>query len=120
MTGPAIPPRWAFERVEHLRCAYLGLEPNPLNIDVVMSNPEGWRDHHAWAAFIAQTEQREPPADIRTALWQRVMRLYSDAERLAADMRIARDEAPAGQKANYRYPLRAVEQAAALIRKAGI
>lgn len=119
MSAP-VPPRWAFERVEQERCAHRGLQPNPANIDVWLADPAGWANLHAWAAFIARTEQREPPADIRTAIWQRVLRLYSDAEQLVADMRIARDEAPAGQKADYRYPLRAIEHAVALIRKAGI
>lgn len=58
--------------------------------------------------------------DPRTVLWQRIMRLLVDAETLAADLRTARDAAPAGSKADYRYPLRAIESAAALIRKAGI
>lgn len=55
MSAP-LPPRWAFERVEQERCAARGLVPNPLNIDVVIANPDGWPDLHAWAAFIARVE----------------------------------------------------------------
>jgi len=51
-----IPPRWAFERVEELRCAYQHLQPNPLNIDVVMENPVGWAHYHAWADYVARME----------------------------------------------------------------
>jgi hypothetical protein len=51
-----IPPRWAFERVEHERCAYLGLQPNPLNVDVMMRDPIGCGSYHAWAAMIARIE----------------------------------------------------------------
>lgn len=58
--------------------------------------------------------------DPRPALAERVVRLLADAEALAVDLRTARDAAPTGQKADYRYPLRAIEIAAALIRKAGI
>lgn len=49
-------PRWAFERVEQERCAARGLQPNPLNIAVIMANPTGWPDLHAWAAYIARME----------------------------------------------------------------
>lgn len=53
-------------------------------------------------------------------LRERILRLLTDAEQLAVDLRTARDAAPAGEKADYRYPLRDIEYAAALIRKAGI
>lgn len=48
-------PRWAFERVEMERAAFLGAEYNPANIDVIMNNPEGWQPYHVFAAFIART-----------------------------------------------------------------
>jgi hypothetical protein len=56
VTLSTIPPRWAFERVEQERCAYQGLQPNPLNIDVVMSDPIGWAHYHSWAAYVARME----------------------------------------------------------------
>jgi hypothetical protein len=49
-----LPPRWAFVQVEREIAAYNGWEPNLLNVDVVMRNPQGWPTHHAWAAFIAR------------------------------------------------------------------
>ncbi len=55
-------PRWAFERVEQERCAARGLQPNPANIDVVMANPTGWPDLHAWAAYIARVEAEQGTA----------------------------------------------------------
>lgn len=54
MTNP-IPPRWAFAIVEREYSKYRNVEPNSLNIDVVMDNPTGWPMHHAWAAFLART-----------------------------------------------------------------
>jgi hypothetical protein len=53
-----IPPRWAFEQVEREYAIYRRCEPNPLNIDVVMSNPTGWVMHHAWANYIACIEAK--------------------------------------------------------------
>lgn len=53
------PPKWAFERVEQERCAFLGLEPNPLNVVVWIADPLGHRQFHAWAAYVAKMEQ--PP-----------------------------------------------------------
>lgn len=53
---PPVPPRWAFERVEYERCMARGLVPNPLNVDVVMQNPDGWPDLWAWAGYIARVE----------------------------------------------------------------
>lgn len=53
------------------------------------------------------------PAD--EALQARMRALGDDAARLAADLRKARDAAPAGEKAGFRYPLRLLEQAIAKI-----
>lgn len=53
---PSLPPPWAFWRVEQERCAARGLVPNPLNVEVVMRNPDGWPDLHAWAGYIWRTE----------------------------------------------------------------
>lgn len=62
-----------------------------------------------------------PLAELVAAeLHERIVRLLADAEQLAVDLRAARDRAPAGEKHTYRYPLRDIERAAALIRKAGI
>lgn len=54
------------------------------------------------------------------SLPERIVRLLADAEQLAVDLRAARDAAPAGEKHTYRYPLRDIEHAVALIRKAGV
>lgn len=56
----------------------------------------------------------------RAALAERALRILSDAQQLADDLRAARDAAPVGEKADYRYPLRNVEHAIALLRKAGL
>lgn len=64
-----------------------------------------------WAAYVARAN---------ATFSERALRLQADAENLAVDLRTARDAAPAGEKADYRYPLRGIEHAAALIRKAGI
>jgi hypothetical protein len=53
-------PRWAFERMEEERAKHLGAKPNPLNVDVFMRDPDGWAHYHAFAAYIARTEQ--PPS----------------------------------------------------------
>lgn len=107
-----LPPRWAFEVVERERCAYLGCEPNPANVDVMMGNPDGWATYHAWAAYVARAN---------ATFSERAVRLLSDAEQLAGDLRAYRDAAqPGPEKSRYRYPLRDIEHAAALIRKAGI
>lgn len=52
------------------------------------------------------------------ALQRRLADLAATARDLGLDMRAARDAAPAGEKAAYRYPLRFVEQATALIERA--
>lgn len=46
----------------------------------------------------------------------RLHALTDEADRLARDMRRLRDAAPAREKPHYRYPLRVVEQAAALLK----
>lgn len=53
-------PRWAFERMEEERAKFEGVKPNPLNVDVIMENAGGWFSAHAFAAYIARTEQ--PPS----------------------------------------------------------
>lgn len=53
-----------------------------------------------------------------TTFAERTARLLADAEHLAGDLREARQAAPAGGKAPYRYRLRHIEQAAALIARA--
>lgn len=107
-----MPPRWAFEVVERERCAYLGYEPNPANVDVMMQSPDGWAIYHAWAAYVARAN---------ATFSERALRLLADAEQLARDLRAYRDAAdPGPEKSRYRYPLRDIEHAAALIRKAGI
>lgn len=58
--------------------------------------------------------------DPRPALAERVVRLLVDAEALASDLRDARNAAPLGEKTELRFACRHIEQAAALIRKAGI
>lgn len=61
-TGPNatdMPPRWAFERMEEERARHLGVKPNPANVDVFMGSYDGWSAYHAFAAYIARTEQ--PP-----------------------------------------------------------
>lgn len=52
-------------------------------------------------------------------LHERIARLLADAEQLAVDLRNARNAAPLGEKTELRYACRHIEQAAAIIRKAG-
>lgn len=54
-----------------------------------------------------------------TELHERIVRLLADAEQLAVDLRNARNAAPLGEKTELRYACRHIEQAAAIIRKAG-
>lgn len=49
---------------------------------------------------------------------ERLARLHADAEAIAVDLRLTRQAAPSGAKGPYRYRLRYVEQAAALIGRA--
>jgi len=51
---------------------------------------------------------------------ERIVRLLADAEQLSLDLRDARNAAPLGEKTELRFACRHIEQAAALIRKAGI
>ena len=73
------------------------------------------------APLNAGVELRERIERLRASveLHERIVRLFADAEQLAVDLRAARDRAPAGEKHTYRYPLRDIERAAAIIRKAG-
>ena len=50
-------PRWAFDRMEEERAKFLGVEPNPANVDVFMANSTGWQGYHAFAAYIARVER---------------------------------------------------------------
>ena len=49
-------------------------------------------------------------------MMDRLRTIADEADRLALDMRALRDAAPAREKPRYRYPLRIVEQAAALLK----
>lgn len=53
-------PHWAFERMEEERAKFMGVVPNPRNVDVVMRGPDGFAAYHAFAAYIARHEQ--PPS----------------------------------------------------------
>jgi hypothetical protein len=59
MFGREIPPRWAFERVEHENCIYWRAIPDNRNVDIWLRDPATWSTYHAWAAYIARTES--PP-----------------------------------------------------------
>lgn len=84
------------------------------------SNPIGTSNYTCARCGAAYVGSQGPACLAPEAPHERIAGLLADAEALAVDLRTARDAAPAGQKADYRYPLRAIESAAALIRKAGI
>lgn len=65
----------------------------------------------------AETERQACPHP--RALHERIVRLLADAEQLAVDLREARNAAALGEKTELRYACRHIEQAAAVIRKAG-
>ncbi len=56
-------PRWALERMEEERAAFMGEKPNPANVDVFILNPTGWGSYLAFAAYIARAEPPPPEAD---------------------------------------------------------
>lgn len=76
--------------------------------------------------FVAKLTQRGPrpygyyPDERPGELHDRIVRLLAEAEQIAVDLRNARNAAPLGEKTELRYACRHIEQAAAIIRKAGI